>query len=242
MTPYELLEKVRVANDKANAHHEGLVGKAAEIQERIKAMQRDLSAVECALASAEQEKTRMRAPLAAATDALPAAKPYAQAAPSAPATHEDGSTQQDHAGSEQTIKQTLFDMLSEELTQASGEKDKESFLHRMMARLAGIGPQPAVPTRLPATPPQAAASPPQTMPAAPTSEASASVASAPRETSSDGSRKPQRTTVKTAAMEQDANASSLRRHAEAAKQTKQERDNRLAAGRTEDGTGDLSGT
>ena len=132
-------------------------------------------------------------------------------------------------------------MLSEELTQATGEKDKESFLHRMMAKLAVSGPQPAVPTQLPTTPPQAAATLPQTTPAAPTCDAAAPAATAPVEAGSDGSRIPQRMTVKTAAMEQDANASSLRRHAEAAKQTKQERDSRIAAGRAGDGTGDLSG-
>ena len=132
-------------------------------------------------------------------------------------------------------------MLSEELTQATGEKDKESFLHRMMAKLAVSKPQPAVPEQQPATPTRATATLPQTIPAAPTSDASAPVATAPVKAGSDGSQIPQRMPVKTAAMEQDANASSLRRHAEAAKQTKQERDSRMAAGRAGDGAGDLSG-
>ena len=73
------------------------------------------------------------------------------------------------------------------------------------------------------------------------SEASTPVATTTVEAGGDGSRIPQRTTAKAAAMEQDANASSLRRHAEAAKHTKQERDSRIAAGRAGDGTGDLSG-
>ena len=73
------------------------------------------------------------------------------------------------------------------------------------------------------------------------SEAPAPAVAAPLEADSDGSRMPQRVTLKTAAMEQDANASSLRRHADAAKQTKLERDSRMAAGRAGDGTGDLSG-
>ena len=231
MTPYELLEKARVANDKADAHLEGLVDKAAEIQERIRAMQRDLNAVTCALANAEQEQMRTKAALAAATNALPAAKPYAQATSGAPAAREDGSTQHAHVESMQAFKQSLVTMISEELMQAIGEKDKESLLHRMMAKLAGSGSQPAEPSQLPTAPPHATVTPPQPAPAAPTSEAPAPAVAALVEADIDGSRMPQRVTLKTAAMEQDANASSLRRHMEAAKKTKQERESRIAAGR-----------
>ena len=230
-TPYDLLEKARVANDKADAHHEGLADKATEIQERISALHRDLNAVVRALANAEQEQMRTRAALVAATDALPAAKPNAQATSSAPAAREDGFTQHARAELMQAITQSLVNMISEELTQATGEKDKESFLHRMMAKLAGSGSQPTETSAPPAAPPQATVTPPQPTPAAPTSEAPAPAVAAPVEADSDGSRMPQRVTLKTAAMEQDANAPSLRRHAEAAKQTKQERDSRIAAGR-----------
>ena len=231
MTPYELLEKARVANDKADAHLEGLVDKAAEIQERIRAMQRDLNAVTCALANAEQEQMRTKAALAAATNALPAAKPYAQATSGAPAAREDGSTQHAHVESMQAFKQSLVTMISEELMQAIGEKDKESLLHRMMAKLAGSGSQPAEPSPLPTPPSQATLTPPQPAPAAPTCEAAAPAVAAPVEDGSDGNRLPQRVALKTAAMGEEATAASLRRHMEAAKKTKQERESRIAAGR-----------
>ena len=231
MTPYELLEKARVANDKADAHLEGLVDKAAEIQERIRAMQRDLNAVTCALANAEQEQMRTKAALAAATNALPAAKPYAQATSGAPAAREDGSTQHAHVESMQAFKQSLVTMISEELMQAIGEKDKESLLHRMMAKLAGSGSQSAEPSPLPTLPSQATLTPPQPAPAAPTCEAAAPAVAAPVEDGSDGNRLPQRVALKTAAMGEEATAASLRRHMEAAKKTKQERESRIAAGR-----------
>ena len=130
-------------------------------------------------------------------------------------------------------------MIDEELMQANAEK--RTLLQNLRALIAGNASQPAEPSPFPTAPPQATVTPPQPAPAAPTSEAPAPAVAAPVEADSDGSRMPQRVTLKTAAMEQDANASSLRRHAEAAKQTKQERDSRMAAGRAGDGTGDLSG-
>ena len=101
----------------------------------------------------------------------------------------------------------------------------------MMAKLAGSGSQPAEPSQLPTAPPQATVTPPQPAPAAPTSEAPAPAVAAPVEAGSDGNRMPQRVALKTAAMDQEANAAALRRHIVAAKQTKQERESRIAAGR-----------
>ena len=131
----------------------------------------------------------------------------------------------------QAFKQSLVTMISEELMQAIGEKDKESLLHRMMAKLAGSGSQPAEPSPLPTPPSQATLTPPQPAPAAPTCEAAAPAVAAPVEDGSDGNRLPQRVALKTAAMGEEATAASLRRHMEAAKKTKQERESRIAAGR-----------
>ena len=111
----------------------------------------------------------------------------------------------------------------------------------MMAKLAGSTPLPAEPAQLPTASFQSTTTPPRTAPAAPASVAPAPAAAALLGADGDGARIAQRVTPKTAAMEQGANASTMRLHADAARQTKLERESRMAAGRAGDAAEDLSG-
>ena len=129
-------------------------------------------------------------------------------------------------------------MIAEELARAECKQD---LLQRITARFAGGTPLPAEPAQQPA-PSLSTAPPPRTAPAAPASGAPAPAADAGVGADGDGTRLTQRVDVKTAAMEQGANASAMRLHADAALQTKLERESRIAAGRAAEAAGDSSGT
>ena len=96
----------------------------------------------------------------------------------------------------QAITQTFANWISEELTLATGQKDKEHFLQafgqRMLATMAGNEAQPTETVAPPAAPPQAAESPPQATPGAPPGGAPAPAGTAPLAADGDG-RLPQRT-------------------------------------------------
>ena len=112
-----------------------------------------------------------------------------------------------------------------------------------MVLLSGGTSQPTEAPAPPAAPPQDPATATQQnappVPAAQPGGAQAPAAAAPRAAGDDGSRLPQQTSPKIATVEATPNAKDIIAQAQLARQ-RESRESRLAAGREDDGLGDLS--
>ena len=231
-TPYQVLEQARLADAAAEAYLDKLVDKAQGIQDRISALQNDMDAAACGITKADQAHIQAKAALAAAKSAL-----QLDATAAAPAAREDGSAQQIHTEIMQVVMQDVAKMITEELTEKTEGMDKDSFLNHVLAKIAKLMPVPTMTAAPPAAPPQAAESPPQAAPGAPLSGAPTPAGTAPPAAGGDG-RLPQRTPLKTAAVEETSTAV-LRKHQEGARQRKELRAADLAA-RREGGEADTA--